>query len=131
MSLSNQMGALTPLSLLNAVDAANTAAATSAYVAVTGYEGQVAVVVDVGVIDDGSLTVTFLTASAGDGTGEASIVPVGGALTAITTSNDVATYVAVFNVSQLLGYLKVVGTKASAGGVLVSYSLIGRKKYLG
>jgi len=122
------MGAFTPLTLLNSVDAADTAGATSAYVAVTGYEGQVAVVVSCGVIDDGSLTITFLTAEDGSATGEAAIVPVGGALTAITTSNDVAPYIAVFNVSQLKGYLKVVGTKASAGGVLISYTLIGRKK---
>jgi len=130
MSLSNQFGAMTALSLLNAVDAANTAASSSAYVAVTGYEGQVAVICDIGVIDDGSLTITFSTATDDQGAGAATIVPVNGAIAAITTSNDVATYIAIFNTSQLLGYLKVIGTKASAGGTLVSYSLLGRKKYV-
>lgn len=127
MSLANQMGALTTLSILNAVDAVNTAAATSAKVAVSGYEGQVAVVVDTGVVDAGSITYTFLTDSDGAGAGEVAVVPVGGALTVVTTSNDPLTQIAVFNVSQLKGYLQVVGTIAS-GGVLVSYTLVGRKK---
>jgi hypothetical protein len=128
MSLATQSGSRTPLILLAALDAANTAAATSAYVQVAGYEGQVEVHVNVGVIDDGSLTVTFLTASDGSGTGEAAVVPINGALTAITTSNDNDAYIAIFDVNQLKGYLKVVGTKASAGGVLVGYHLVGRKK---
>ena len=42
---------------------------------------------------------------------------------------SVLVQIAVFEVSQLKGFLRVVGTKASAGGVLVSYTVVGIKKY--
>lgn len=128
MSLKVQLSACTATNILAAIDAADTAAATSAYIDVRGYEGQVGVIVNAGIADAGSLTVTFLTATDGSATGEAAIVPVGGALTVMTTSNDPLTQLAVFDVTQLKGYLKVVGTVAT-GGVLVGYTLIGQKKY--
>lgn len=118
----------TALQLKAPVSAADTAAATSAYVDVTDFEGQLAVIIDVGVVAAGSLTVTFLTATDGSATGEAAIVPVGGALTAITTSNDPLVQVAVFDCTQLKGFLKVVGTVVT-GAVLVSYTAFGIKKY--
>lgn len=128
MSLANQMGALTALKILNAKDCADTAAASSAKVAVAGYEGQVAIVISTGILDGGSITYTFKTDSDGAGTGEATIVPVGGALDALTTSTDDGNpQIAVFDVSQLKGYIQVIGTVVT-GGALVSYTLIGRKK---
>jgi len=126
-SLSNQMGALSTLKLLNCVSAADTAAASTAYLAVSGYEGQIAVVINTGIIT-GTITYTFSTAEDSGGTGAATIVPVNGALTAVTTSNDDTTaYVAVFNTSALKGYLKVIGTIVT-GPALISYSLVGRLK---
>jgi hypothetical protein len=118
----------TAVQLLAPIDAADTAAATSAYVDVTDFEGQLAVIVQAGIADAGSLTVTFLTATDGSATGEAAIVPISGALTVVTTSNDPLTQVAVFDCTQLKGFLKVVGTVAT-GGVLVSYVAFGLKKY--
>jgi len=121
--------AATALTILAPVDAANTAAATSAYVDVTDFEGQLAVILHTGILDDGDITYTFLTASAGDGTGEAAVVPITGAPTVVTTSNDPLIQAAVFDCTQLKGFLKVVGTKTEAAGVLVGYSAIGLKKY--
>lgn len=120
--------ALTAVQILAPVDAANTAAATSAYVDVTDFEGQLAVVLETGIADAGSITYTFLTASDGSGTGEAAVVPVTGAPTVVTTSNDPLSQVAVFDCTQLKGFLKVVGT-VDTGGVLVSYVALGLKKY--
>lgn len=124
--LSNQPISETPLLLLAAQSAANTAAATSAWTAVAGYEGQVAVDINVGTIT-GTITFTFFTNDAASDSGEDAIVPLGGALAQVTTSNDVAVYRAVFDSRVIQGFLKVVGTVVT-GPALVAYTLIGRKK---
>lgn len=127
MSLASAIGALTRLKLLAPVSAANTAAATSAWTAVPGYEGEVAVEIGVGVIT-GTLDLTFSTNDAASDSGATAIVPIDGALAQVTTSNDDAIYTAIFPAKALRGYLKVVGT-VGTGPALISYTLIGRKKY--
>jgi len=128
MSLANQLHALSAVRMLNAVDAVNTAAATSPYISVAGFEGDVAIIISTGLLDAGSITYTFGHATDSGGTGDAAIVPQGGALAQITTSNDDGNpYVAVFPVSKLQGFIRVVGTIAT-GGALVSYTLVGRQK---
>lgn len=126
MSLANQAQAETPLLMLASISCANTAAATSAWIAVAGYEGVVKIVISVGVIT-GTVDFTFSTNDAASDTGEDLIVPLGGALAQITTSNDVAVYVANFDARVIQGYLKVIGT-VGTGPALLSYTLIGRKK---
>lgn len=126
MSLANQARAETPLLLLASVSAANTAAATSAWTAVAGYEGVVSVIVNVGVIT-GTVDITFATNDAASDSGEDLIVPLGGALAQITTSNDVAVYKADFDARVIQGYLKVIGT-VGTGPAVISYTLVGRKK---
>jgi hypothetical protein len=126
MSLANQAQAETALLILKSQSAANTAAATSAYVAVTGYEGVVKVVINIGTIT-GTVDFTFSTATDSGGTGAAAIVPLGGALAQITTSNDDAVYVANFDARVLKGFLQVIGTVVT-GPALLSYTLIGRPK---
>ncbi len=126
MSLANQAPAVTPLLLLACQSAANTAAATSAFVAVSGYEGIVSVLIAVGAIT-GTIDFTFETATDTGGTGNVAIVPLGGALAQVTTSNDVAVYIAHFDTRALKGALKVIGTIVT-GPALVSYTLLGRKK---
>ena len=128
MSLENQMQALSAVAMLNAVDAANTAAATSAYISVAGFEGDIAIVISTGILDAGSIAYTFSHATDAGGTADAAIVPQGGALTQITTANDNGNpYIAVFPVSKLQGFIRVIGTIVT-GGALVSYTLIGRQK---
>ena len=126
MSLANQATAETPLLLLASVSAANTAAATSAWTAVAGYEGIVSVIINVGVIT-GTVDITFNTNDAASDTGADAIVPLGGALAQITTSNDVAVYKADFDARVIQGYLKVIGT-VGTGPAVISYTLVGRKK---
>lgn len=126
MSLANQAAAETPLLIKACVSAADTTAATSAWTAVAGYEGIIAVDVNIGIIT-GTLTLTFATNDAASDSGEDLIVPLGGALTAITTSNDVAVYRALFDSRVIQGYIKVIGTVVT-GPALVAYTLIGRKK---
>lgn len=126
MSLASQALAQTPLLLLESKSAAATANATSPWVAVAGYEGTVSVYINVGAIT-GTVDFTFFTNTAGSDSGEDEITPLNGALAQITTSNDVAVYVAHFDARVIQGYLKVVGTIAT-GPALVSYTLVGRKK---
>lgn len=126
MSLANQAQAETALLLLKSQSAANTAAATSAWTQVAGYEGLVKVVINVGTIT-GTVDFTFGTATDGSGTGAATIVPIGGALAQVTTANDDAVYEAIFDSRVLTGYFRVVGTIVT-GPALLSYTLIGRKK---
>lgn len=128
MALANQMAALSATKVLNAVDAANTAAATSPWVAVSNFDGEIAILISTGILDAGSITYTFATATDGSGTGSAAIVPEGGALTQVTTSNDDGDpQIAVFDARKLKGYIQVIGTVVT-GGALVSYTLVGRKK---
>jgi hypothetical protein len=127
MSLASPVGALTRTKMLAAVSAANTAAATSAYIDVRGYDGQVAVEISQGVIT-GTVDYTFSTNDAANSSGATLIVPLGGALAQITTSNDDAVYTAIFDAKQLRGYLSVIGT-VGTGPAVVSYTFIGRKKY--
>lgn len=126
MSVASQIGALTRTKIFAPVSAANTAAA-SAWVDARGYEGDVAVEISVGVIT-GTLDITFNTNDAGNDSGATAIVPTGGALAQITTSNDDAIYTAIFPSTALRGYLKVIGT-VGTGPALIAYTLIGRKKY--
>jgi hypothetical protein len=129
MSLASPVGALTRTKILACVSAANTAAATSGWIDARGYEGAVAVEISVGIIT-GTLDLTFNTNTASSDTGATAVVPVGGALAQVTTSNDDAIYTAVFEATQLRGYIKVIGT-VGTGPSLISYTLIGRKKYAG
>lgn len=120
---------LTATAILEPIDAAATANATSAYVDVKGYEGYLSVICYAGILDAGTVDWTFSTASDSGGTGAATIVPIGGALTQVTTSNDNPNIqVAVFDCTQLKGFLKTIGTIAT-GGALVSTCAVGVKKY--
>lgn len=126
MSLANQALAETPLLLLEAKSAAATANATSAWTQISGYEGTVSVHINVGTIT-GTVDFTFYTNSSASDSGQTQLTPINGALAQITTSNDVAVYVAHFDARALQGYLKVVGTIVT-GPALVAYTLVGRKK---
>lgn len=125
--LATQLGACTTTKVAAPVSAANTAAATSAYVDVRGYEGEVLVLLNVGIIT-GTLDFTFSTNDAANGTGASLVVPLDGALAQVTTANDDAIYVARFDARSLRGYLSIIGT-VGTGPALISYTIIGRKKY--
>jgi hypothetical protein len=125
--LNSIMEAVTVTAIINPVSAANTAAATSAGIATAGYEGDIALVLQVGVIT-GTLDFTFATADNSGMTNPTAVTPVGGALAQVTTSNDVATYVAVIPSTQSKGWIQVIGTIVT-GPALIGYSMVGMKKY--
>jgi hypothetical protein len=125
--LANQASALSVVTLLNSVSCANTAAATSAYVAIgADADGDVLVAINVGTIT-GTIDFTFSTATDSGGTGAATIVPAAGALAQITTSNDNACYLARFPKAKTKGFLQVIGT-IGTGPALLGYAMLKRNK---
>lgn len=108
------------------VSAANTAAA-SFWTAVPASEGIVLLVLSVGIIT-GTLDFTFTTNTAASDSGATAVVPIGGTIAQITTSNDDAVYVAAFPATALRGFVKVIGTIVT-GPALISYTMISHPKY--
>lgn len=125
--LATQLGACTTTQALKSQSAANTAAASSAYIDVRGYEGEIVVDINIGTVV-GTVDFTFSTNDAANGSGATLIVPLDGALVQITPSNDDAVYVARFDARSLRGYLSIIGT-VGTGPALLSYTIKGRKKY--
>lgn len=128
MSLSTHIAALTAKVALAPVDVTNTASGTSAFIDVTGYEGQLGVlIVSATIGSGGTATYTFQTATDDEGTGVATITPVATPVVA-SEANDPLVQICTFNTTQLKGFLKVIGTVETDAG-LSSYLIIGQKKY--
>lgn len=126
--LANQGQAAEAVTMLAAVSAANTAAATSAWIDVRKYEGDLVIVSNVGIVSAGSLTPTIEDATDGSGTGAAAVTPNEGAFTAVTTSNDPLQEKRTINASAVRGWIRYVGTIAT-GPALVGVSLLAHPKY--
>lgn len=109
--------------LLNPQSAANTAAATSGWVDVRRYEGDVEIIIAAGAIT-GSLTPTLEQATDGAGAGATGLTPNEGALGAQTQNTGRKL---TFRASATLGFVRVVGTIVT-GPALVAYSIQGRPK---
>lgn len=112
--------------LLDPVSAANTAAATSAYINMKDAEGDLMIVVAVGAIT-GSFTPTFEHASDSGGTGSVAIVPNEGAIGAMTANTTVKRTI---RKDAIQGFLRILGTIVT-GPVLVSCSVTHRQKNFG
>lgn len=104
--LFNQGQAASAVKLLDPVSAANTAAATSAWVDVRAAEGDIVFTNQVGALT-GSITWTIEHASDGSGTGAAAITPNEGAYAA-GAANQIQKRTV--NASAVAGYVRCVGT---------------------
>jgi hypothetical protein len=125
MSFPVNLQALTQKTLLSAVSAANTAAATSSYIDVREYEGDIQIMINTGAIT-GSNTITFDTATDSGGTGSTGITPNEGAVAVINTANQIRE--CTINANATLGFLRIVGTIVT-GPNLISATLQGHPKY--
>lgn len=108
--------------VLNAVSAANTAAATSSGVDLQGYVGEVSVTVQTGAITgtlDGKIQDSADNSSFADVTGMT--------LAQVTSANKIDTFV--IPVNSVRRYIKYVGTVVT-GPVLISVTMHGKKHYL-
>lgn len=119
----NEAQAAQSTKLLDPVSAANTAAATSAWVDVRGFEGDLMVVNQVGALT-GSITWTIEDATDGAGTGVAGITPNEGAYAA-GTANQIQKRTV--NASTVRGWIRCVGTIVT-GPAIVAVSLHSRPK---
>jgi hypothetical protein len=124
--LLNQASAATATSLLDAVSAANTAAATSGsgkWLDVRPYDGELLVTQQIGAVT-GSITGKLQSASDANGTGAADIT--GATFTIVNAANNTQTY-ALDPKKVVGGFLGYVGTIVT-GPALVSVVAAGKKK---
>jgi len=126
--LDNEGQASEAVALLDPASAANTAAATSAWVDARKYEGDLVFNVQTGAVTAGQIVWTIEHASDGSGTGAAAIVPNEGAFTTVTTSNDPLTQKRTVSANAIAGWVRVVGT-ITTGPALVAATLLSRPKY--
>lgn len=122
--LGNQAQAADPVILLNPISAAATVNATSAWVDVRKYEGDLMIKVQSGALT-GSITWTVEDATDGSGTGGAGITPNEGAFAA-GAANQIQKRTV--NAGATRGWVRVVGTIVT-GPVLVAASLAAHPKY--
>jgi len=111
--------------LLDPISAANTAAATSAWIDVREAEGDIVFTNQMGVLTGGSLTWTIEDATDGSGTGAAGITPNEGAYAAGAT-NQVQKRT--LNASAVRGWVRCVGTIVT-GPALVAVNIMYHPKY--
>lgn len=122
--LGNEAQASSAVKLLDPVSAANTAAATSGWVDVRAYEGDIEFSVQIGALT-GSITWAIEHASDGSGTGAASITPNEGAFAA-GVANQIQKRTV--NAGAVAGWVRIVGTIVT-GPALVAGSMRSRPKY--
>ena len=121
--LNREGSASTAVIVLNPASAANTAAATSGWIDVRTYEGDVAVIQSVGVVTAGTIVGKIQHASDGSGTGAEDLS--GATFTSVGTSTDNSVQKTVFRASGTLGYIRYVGT-ITTGPALVGATLLAR-----
>lgn len=122
--MGNQGQAAEVVAMLDPVSAADTAAATSAWIDVRKYEGDIAILVQAGALT-GSITWTIEDATDGSGTAGAGITPNEGAFAA-GAANQIQKRT--INASAARGWVRVVGTIVT-GPVLVAAKLMAHPKY--
>lgn len=120
--LGNEAQAAAILTVLAALSAANTAAATSSYIDCRGFEGDIEFVCNIGAIT-GSCTPSFEDATDSGGTGNAAILP-NEALSAFV-ANTARKYT--FNAKAHRGFIRIIGTVVT-GPTLIGVSRQGRPK---
>lgn len=125
--LANEAQAATVTQVLTPGAKANTAAATSSWIDVRAYEGDLMITSQVGTVTAGSITPTIEDATDGSGTGAAAVTPNEGAFTAVTTSNDPLTEKRTINAGAVRGWIRYVGTIAT-GPADVAVTLHSRPK---
>lgn len=122
--LANQGQAASITKLLDPVSAANTAAATSAWVDVRGAEGDIEFINQVGALT-GSITWTIEDATDGSGTGAAAMTPNEGAYAA-GAANQIQKRTVSAKATR--GFVRCVGTIVT-GPALVAVSIQRHPKY--
>lgn len=122
--LNNEGSGSTSVIVLNPVSAAATVNATSGWIDVRAYEGELVLIQQVGAVT-GSITTTVEDATDGSGTGSAALT--GYAFSAVSSANNIQKLVIPAGLPR--GWIRTVGTIVT-GPALVSHSLTARNKYV-
>jgi hypothetical protein len=122
--LNNEGSASTAVIVLNPVSAANTAAATSGWIDVRNFEGEIVIIQQVGAVT-GSITTTVEDATNGSGAGAAALSGV--AFAAVSSANNIQRIT--IPAGRARGWIRTVGTIVT-GPALVSHSILARNKYV-
>lgn len=123
--LGNEGQAAAIVQMINSASCANTAAATSGWIDIRQYEGDLVVVINPGAIA-GSCTPSIEDATDGSGTGAAAIAANEGAYTALV-ANTARKYTIPAGAAR--GWIRFVGTIVT-GPALLGVQLLSRPKYL-
>jgi hypothetical protein len=115
--------------LLPTTIAADTAAATSGWVDIKNPIGDVCIIINVGVVTDGSILPSIRTATDDMGTGDTLLVPNEGDFTPVTTDSPNRLQKMTFDARSSLGYIQFVGT-ITTGPAAVAASLQVHPRYL-
>ncbi len=121
--LNREGSASTAVIVLNPASAANTAAATSGWIDVRAYEGEIVIIQQVGAVT-GSITGALEDATDGSGTGSAALT--GAAFAQVSAANN--TQRITIPAGRARGWIRYVGTIVT-GPAVVGVSLLARNKY--
>lgn len=122
--LGNEGQAAKLTQMINAGSKANTAAATSAWIDVREYEGDLLLLLSIGAVT-GSITPTLEDATDGAGAGAAAVVPNEGAFAAGAVNTPQKRTI---GAGAVRGWIRFVGTIVT-GPVDVAVALLARPKY--
>jgi hypothetical protein len=120
--LNNEAQAATPTKLIDPVSAANTAAATSGWIDVRQFEGDLAIIQQIGAVT-GSIAGKIQDATDGSGTG---VADVAGAVFATVSSANNIQEIAV-SANAVRGWIRYLGT-VTTGPALTAVSMLARPK---
>jgi hypothetical protein len=120
--LNNEASAATVVALINPASAANTAAATSGWIDIRQYEGDLAITQHIGAVT-GSIAGKIQDATDGSGTGVEDVP--GATFTTVSSANNVQEIAVSANAVR--GWIRYVGTVVT-GPALTAVSLLARPK---
>ena len=121
--MSATLASVSPVVVLAPIDCANTAAATSGWIDVRTYEGDIAFIQATGVVTAGTLVGKIQDATDNSGTGAADLTGI--AFTSVGTATDNDAQKVFIRASSTRGFIRYVGTIVT-GPALVGVSMLAR-----
>lgn len=126
--LANQGQAAEIVAVLTPNEKADTAEATSAWIDVSKYEGDLVFVVLAGAVTAGDITFTVEDADDNSGTNNAALAPIA-TPTVVTTSNDPLVQKIIVPAQHTRGWVQLIGT-IDTGPVEVGAVMLAHPKYV-
>lgn len=128
--MGHQGRAASAVKFLDPADHANTAAATSSWIDVSRYQGELVFLVTVGVVTAGTITPSLEDADDATGTNSAAVTPDDGSFSAIGTAGDNVVVKVVVDASKVRTHMRFVGTIAT-GPAIAACSMLAHPGHVG